>query len=310
MKPSGLLTYFWRFALDPRYNSIPMKRLHDFLELIKFEHTIFALPFAYLGMLLAAGGWPSLAQFIWITVAMASARTLAMGFNRIADRWHDAHNPRTANRPLVTGSISLGTAWTGILIAGLILVVAAWQLGPLPLRLLPGALVFLLGYSFTKRFTWLSHFVLGFTDGLAPLGAWAAVRGSLFTADDLPAWILLAVVTLWIGGFDLIYACQDVPYDQQDRLQSIPARFGIPFALGLSAVCHAITVLLLVGLGALLGLGWPYWIGMLVAATLLFWEHSLVKPDDLSGLNTAFFNINSYISITLFLAILGALYLT
>ncbi len=286
-----------------------MKPVRDFLELIKFEHTIFALPFAYLGMLLAAGGWPTLAQFVWITVAMASARTLAMGFNRIADRWHDAHNPRTASRPLVTGSISLRTAWSGILLAGAILTVAAWQLGPLPLRLLPGALVFLLGYSFTKRFTWLSHFVLGFTDGLAPMGAWAAVRGSIFTASDLPAWILLAVVTLWIGGFDLIYACQDVPYDQQDRLQSIPARFGIAVALRLSAACHAITVMLLVGLGALMGLGWPYWAGMLVVAALMLWEHSLVRPDDLSRLDTAFFNINSYISVTLFLAILGALYL-
>jgi 4-hydroxybenzoate polyprenyltransferase len=286
-----------------------MKPARDFLELIKFEHTIFALPFAYLGMLLAAGGWPTLAQFIWITVAMASARTLAMGFNRIADRWHDAHNPRTANRPLVTGSISLHTAWTGILLAGVVLIVAAWQLGPLPLWLLPGALVFLLGYSFTKRFTWLSHFVLGFTDGLAPMGAWAAVRGSLFTASDLPAWILLAVVTLWIGGFDLIYACQDVPYDQQDRLQSIPARFGIATALRLSAVCHVGTIVLLVWLGARIGLGWPYWVGMLVVAALMLWEHSLVRPDDLSRLDTAFFNINSYISVTLFLAILGALYL-
>jgi 4-hydroxybenzoate polyprenyltransferase len=286
-----------------------MKSLRDFLELIKFEHTIFALPFAYLGMLLAAGGWPSLAQFAWITIAMASARTLAMGFNRIADRWHDAHNPRTANRPLVTGSISLRTAWIGTLIAGLVLATAAWQLGPLPLRLLPGALLFLLGYSFTKRFTWLSHFVLGFTDGLAPMGAWAAVRGSLFTPSDLPAWLLLAVVTLWIGGFDLIYACQDVTYDLQDRLQSIPARFGIPFALQLSAVCHSLTILLLGGLGMLMALGWPYWVGLLVVAVLLVWEHSLVRPDDLSKLDTAFFNINSYISITLFLSILGALYL-
>jgi 4-hydroxybenzoate polyprenyltransferase len=286
-----------------------MKPLRDFLELVKFEHTLFALPFAYLGMLLAAGGWPSLAQFVWITVAMASARTLAMGFNRITDRWHDAHNPRTASRPLVTGSISLRTAWIGALIAGLVLAAAAWQLGPLPLRLLPGALVFLLGYSFTKRFTWLSHFVLGFTDGLAPMGAWAAVRGSLFSPDDLPVWILLAIVTLWIGGFDLIYACQDVPYDRQDRLQSIPARFGIPFALRLSTVCHALTVLLLGGLGARMGLSWPYWVGLLVVSALLLWEHSLVRSDDLSRLNTAFFNINSYISITLFLSILGALYL-
>src|SRR5512139_323617 len=190
-----------------------MKPIRDFLELIKFEHTVFALPFAYLGMLLAAGGWPGWRLFLWITVAMAAARTVAMGFNRIADRWYDAHNPRTYNRPLVTGSISLRTAWVGTLIASLVLALAAWQLGPLTFILLPGAFIFLFGYSFTKRFTWMSHFFLGFTDGLAPIGAWAAIRGSLFTPEDLPAWILLAVVTFWIGGFDLIYACQDIEYD-------------------------------------------------------------------------------------------------
>ncbi len=286
-----------------------MKAVRDFFELIKFEHTIFALPFAYLGMLLAAGGLPSFWQFTWITVAMAAARTIAMGFNRIADRWHDAHNPRTAHRPLVTGAISLRTAWIGTLVACLVLVLAAWQLGPFPMKLLPGALVFLFGYSFTKRFTWMSHFILGFTDGLAPVGAWAAIRGSLFTPADLPAGILLAVVTLWIGGFDLIYACQDVEYDLQDGLQSIPARFGPAFALQLSSACHVVTVLLLGVLGLLMGLTWPYWVGLAVVAGLLVWEHRLVRPDDLSRIDLAFFNINSYISVTLFLSILGALYL-
>lgn len=286
-----------------------MKAVRDFLELIKFEHTIFALPFAYLGMLLAAGGFPSWEQFLWITIAMAAARTVAMGFNRIADRWHDAHNPRTANRPLVTGTISLRTAWVGTLIASLILTYAAWRLGPLTFRLLPGAFLFLFGYSFTKRFTWLSHFILGFTDGLAPVGAWVAIRGSLFTPEDLPAWILLAIVTLWIGGFDLIYSCQDIEYDIRDGLQSIPARFGPAFALKLSAACHVATVILLVLLGVLMQLGWPYWAGLVVVIALLTWEHSLVKPDDLSRINLAFFNINSYISLTLFVSILGALYL-
>jgi len=286
-----------------------MKRIRDFLELIKFEHTIFALPFAYLGMLLAAGGWPTFYQFFWITVAMAAARTVAMGFNRIADRWIDARNPRTANRPLVTGAISMSTAWAGTLLAALILTLAAWRLGPFTLSLLPGAFLFLLGYSFTKRFTWLSHFILGFTDGLAPVGAWAAIRGSLFTPADLPAWILLAVVTLWIGGFDIIYACQDVEYDRQEGLQSIPARFGVSFGLRLSTLCHILTMLLLVWLGVLMGLIWPYWIGLFIVALLLAWEHLLVHPDDLSRINVAFFNINSYISITLFLAILGSLYI-
>lgn len=286
-----------------------MKPVRDFLELIKFEHTIFALPFAYLGMLLAAQGWPTWEQFFWITIAMASARTLAMGFNRIADRWIDARNPRTANRPLVKGSISLRTAWTGTLIAGVILTIAAWQLGPFTLSLLPGAIIFLIGYSFTKRFTWMSHFILGFTDGLAPVGAWAAIRGSLFTIEDLPAWILLGVVTFWIAGFDLIYACQDVEVDRQEGLQSIPARFGVTTALITSSISHAVTIILLISLGLVSNLGWPYWIGLLVVMGLLIWEHRLVHPNDLSNINVAFFNINSYISVTLFLAILGAIYI-
>ncbi len=286
-----------------------MRAVKDFLELIKFEHTIFALPFAYLGMLLAAEGWPTWPQFFWITVAMAAARTLAMGFNRIADRWIDARNPRTATRPLVTGAISIRTAWAGTLTAAVVLALAAWQLGPLPFRLLPGAYLFLIGYSFTKRFTWLSHFILGFTDGLAPVGAWAAIRGTLFTPDDLPAWILLGVVTFWIGGFDLIYACQDVTFDQNEKLYSIPARFGVRFALYLSILSHLVTILLLFWLGVLLSLGWIYWLGLVVTGGLLSWEHWLVRPDDLSRIDVAFFNINTYISITLFLAILGSIYL-
>ncbi len=286
-----------------------MKAVRDFLELIKFEHTIFALPFAYLGMLLAAGGWPGWHLFIWISIAMAAARTVAMGFNRLADRWLDARNPRTSQRPLVTGVISSRTAWGGTLLAALLLVLAAWQLGPLPLKLVPGALLFLFGYSFTKRFTWLSHFILGFTDALAPAGAWAAVKGSLFAAADLPAWLLTAIVTLWIGGFDLIYACQDIDVDRRDRLCAIPARFGIAFALQLSTLSHGLTVLLLAALGWVIGLAWPYWLGVGITAGLLAWEHSLVKPDDLSRVNVAFFNVNSYISLTLLSAVLAALWI-
>lgn len=286
-----------------------MRPIREFLELIKFEHTVFALPFAYLGMLLAARGWPAWSEFLWITVAMASARTLAMGTNRLTDRWIDARNPRTANRPLIRGTLALRTAWIGTALSAIILAIAAWQLGPLPFRLLPGAYLFLIGYSFTKRFTWLSHFIVGFTDGLAPMGAWAAIRGSLFTVADLPAWILLAVVTLWIGGFDLIYACQDTNFDRQEGLQSIPARYGVATALHLSTLSHILTLVLLVILGYLLALGWPYWLGLVVVAGLLVWEHMLVKPDDLTNINVAFFNINSYISITLFLSILISLYL-
>jgi len=283
-------------------------KARDFLELIKFEHTIFALPFAYLGMLLApTDGWPTWHQFLWITIAMAAARTLAMGANRVIDRVLDARNPRTARRPLASGRVAMSTAVGGTALSALLLTVAAWRLGPLPLALLPGAAVFLVGYSWTKRFTWLSHFVLGFTDGLAPMGAWAAVRGSVLTAGDLPAWILLGAVIVWIGGFDLIYACQDVAFDRAEGLLSVPARFGVAVALRLSIACHAVTMAYLVGLGVLVGLAWPYWLGMLVVAGLLAHEHSLVRPDDLSRVDMAFFNVNGMISVTLLVSVLTAL---
>ena len=281
-----------------------MKKIRAFLDLIKFEHTIFALPFAYLGMVLAAHGWPGWDKLIWITLAMAAARTLAMAFNRIADRWWDARNPRTARRPLVTGAISLRTAWSGTAISGLVLAFSAWMLGPLPLILLPGAVLFLVAYSYTKRFTSLSHFILGFTDGLAPAGAWVAVSGSLFSPADLPAWLLTAVVTLWIGGFDLLYACQDIEFDRQYGLHSIPAERGAAFALNLSTVCHAVMLALLIWLGLAIPLNWPYYLALVIIAGLLTWEHRLVKPDDLSKIDQAFFNINSYIAITLFVGVL------
>ncbi len=281
--------------------------MKSFLDLIKFEHTIFALPFAYLGMVLAAGGWPGWENIIWVTIAMAAARTLAMAFNRIADRWWDARNPRTARRPLVTGAISMRTAWTGTLVSLLVLVFAAWRLGPLPLLLLPGALVFLVGYSYTKRFTSLSHFILGFTDGLAPAGAWVAVTGSLFTLGDLPAWLLTAVVTLWIGGFDLLYACQDIEFDRQYGLHSIPAERGVAFALNLSSISHVLMLAILVWIGILTGLSWPYFIALVAVAGLLVWEHRLVTPADLSKINQAFFNINSYIALVLFSGVLFGL---
>jgi 4-hydroxybenzoate polyprenyltransferase len=286
-----------------------IQKIKNFLDMIKFEHTIFALPFAYLGMFLAAEGWPTGRQFLWITVAMVAARTVAMAINRLADRRIDADNPRTAHRPLVAGEIAPTTAWIGAGLAAITLTVAAWQLGPLPLKLLPGALLLLVGYSFTKRFTWLSHFILGLTDGLAPMGAWVAVRGSLFTPADLPAWLLLSIVTLWIGGFDLIYACQDVAFDRRARLHAIPARFGIAAALRLSALSHILAVLLLAGLGRWLDLGWPYWAGIGITTGLFVYEHTLVHPDDLSKINVAFFNLNAMISITLLTGVWAALWI-
>ncbi|MCJ7513382.1 MAG: putative 4-hydroxybenzoate polyprenyltransferase [Anaerolineales bacterium] len=278
---------------------VSVQRVRDFFELIKFEHTVFALPFAYLGMLLAASGWPGGWDFIWITIAMAAARTLGMSANRWVDRWQDARNPRTANRPLATGAIQPRTVWIGMGISALVLALAAYALGPLPFRLLPGAYLFLLGYPFTKRFTVLSHFALGMTDGLATLGAWAAVRQSLFTWADLPAWVLFAAVSLWIAGFDMIYACQDIEFDRQEGLHSAPARYGPATALRLSSVCHALTTFLLLGLGALMGLGPIFAVGVVVTGSLLAYEHYLVRPNDFTRLNTAFFNVNSVISLTL-----------
>jgi 4-hydroxybenzoate polyprenyltransferase len=290
------------------YNPNVLAKIRNYLELIKFEHTLFALPFAYVGMILAAGGWPDIRTIVWVTVAMAAARTLAMGTNRIADRTLDAHNPRTANRPLVSGRVKLRTAWVGTIIAGVCLALAAWRLGPLPLRLLPGALIVLIGYAFTKRFTWLSHYILGLTDGLAPMGAWVAVRGSLLSPGDGPAWMLLGIVTFWIGGFDLIYACQDAAFDRQAGLHAVPARFGIPSALKLSIASHVLALVMLVLLGIHMDLAWPYAVAVAIIAGLLVLEHILVRPDDLSRLNLAFFNINSLISLTLFAGVLAALY--
>lgn len=291
---------------NPNANSM-LAKVKAFLELIKFEHTIFALPFAYLGMVLAAGGLPTFHQFFWVTVAMTSARTLAFAVNRLVDRRYDATNPRTARRPSVTGEISpqlmIGFAGLSLLVLG----ISAALLNPLALMLFPGAVVFLLGYSYTKRFTSLCHWVLGFTDGLAPIGGWIAVRGSIFTPDDLPAWLLMFAVTLWIAGFDVIYACQDVEHDRKEKLFSWPSRQSIASGLFVAKANHVLTVLILALLGLVMGLGWPYWLGLVVAAGLLTYENSIVKPNDLSRINVAFFNINSYIAVTLFVGTFLAL---
>jgi len=279
-----------------------------FLDLIKFEHTVFALPFAYLGMILAAGGWPGWWTLVWVTIAMAAARTAGMSLNRLIDRRLDARNPRTAQRPLQTGKVSVRTTVIGASVSLVILAVAAGLLNPVTLALFPGALFCLVVYPYTKRFTWLSHFWLGFTDGLAPAGAWVAVTGTFWRPADVPAWILLAALTFWIGGFDLIYACQDVEADRREGLHSIPARFGVAAALRLAQGCHLLTLMLLAVVGAWFGLGWVYWLGLSVVAGLFVWEHSLVKPHDLSRLNLAFFNLNGYISLTVFAATLLAVW--
>ena len=276
-----------------------------FLEMIKFEHTVFALPFAYVGMILAARGWPSAYQFLWITVAMVAARTFGIGGNRLIDLRFDRVNPRTKNWPLSTGLLKPWVAWLALGLSAAVLGIAAWRLGSLPLRLVPAAYAILIGYSFTKRFTWLSHFAMGYVDGLGPLGAWVGVRNSLFTAGDLPAWILLLTVTLWMGGVDAIYGCADCAFDRQQGLHSLAARYGIRVALRVSDICHALAVVFLLLLGVWTSLGWIYWLGLLAVVALLVYEHLLVGPSDLSRINLAFFNVNGYISVTLLAAVLA-----
>jgi len=282
-----------------------LRRVRVFLDMIKFEHTIFALPFAYLGMVLAARGWPNWGQFFWITVAMVAARTLAMSVNRVADLHYDARNPRTADRPLPRGELTPTQVWVAAGFSLLVFFFAAWQLNPFVFKLAPLAILALVGYSYTKRFTWLTHWWLGLTDGAAAAGAWAAVTADL--SHPTP-WLLWLVVTFWIAGFDLIYACQDVAFDRQENLQSVPARFGVPTALHLAQASHLITVAGLVAVGWVEALGWPYWVGLVAVAGLLAYEHSLVKPYDLSKVNVAFFTVNGYISVIAFLATFAAVF--
>jgi 4-hydroxybenzoate polyprenyltransferase len=280
-------------------------RIQIVLEMIKFEHSVFALPFALTGALLAArasqNGWPSLRQIAWIVAAMVAARSAAMTINRIVDLRYDRENPRTSKRALATGDLSVSFAWVFTIVAVALFFVAAWQLNRLALELAPVALAILFFYSFTKRFTNWSHLFLGFALGISPAAAWIAVTGGL----DLRILILCAAVTLWVGGFDVLYACQDVDYDHRAGLFSVPKRFGIARALLIARAMHVGVVVLLAWLAASFALPWPAWLGIAVVAVLLAYEHSLVKADDLSKLDAAFFAVNGYISL-LFLLFWGA----
>ena len=278
-----------------------MTALRHFLDAIKFEHTVFALPFAYVAMVLAADGWPGWPTLLWVTLAMAGARTLAMAVNRLADRFIDAANPRTARRHLPAGLLTPAQVAGAAVAAGALLLLSAYMLNPLCLALAPLAVLFLVGYSYTKRFTWLSHWILGFTDGIAAAGGWIAVRGAFAP----PVYVLWFALTVWIAGFDLIYACQDVEFDRRTGLHSVPARFGIPAALTTARACHVLTIAAFALLGWMMGLGWLYWLGGAVVAGLLVYEHSLVSPGDLSRLDVAFFNVNGYIAVILFLSVIA-----
>ena len=276
------------------------------LEMIKIEHTLFALPFAFLGAVLAANGLPTLRQILWIIVAMVGARSAAMAFNRIADRNIDARNPRTATRAIPAGLLSVGFVWAFTLISAAVFLFAAAMLNRLTLLLAPVALASVLLYSFTKRWTQFSHLVLGWCLSIAPTGAWIAVRGEIGSAIPL---LLSLVVLLWTAGFDVLYACQDYDFDRREGLRSIPARIGIPRALWIARALHAAAFLALVWLYAATGLGPVAFAGVIATGALLVYQHRLVRADDLGRLNAAFFTTNAFVSVILLATFGSAVFL-
>jgi 4-hydroxybenzoate polyprenyltransferase len=269
--------------------------------MIRFEHTVFALPFAFIGALLARNGLPTGWQVTWIVVAMVGARSSAMAFNRIADVHYDKLNPRTSNRALAAGTLSMGFAWAFTVAMSALFVFAAWELNLLCFYLSFPTLAILFLYSYTKRVTLLSHVVLGFAIGCAPLAAWLAIRGDF----AWPPILLCGAVMFWVAGFDLIYALQDIEFDRKAKLFSFPSRFGVAPALVLSAIFHSLTVMLLFATAMITNLGWIALAGIAIVAGILYWEHRLVTPTDLSRINVAFFNLNGYISILLLLTFAG-----
>ena len=280
-----------------------LRNVRTTLEMIKIEHTLFALPFAFLGAVLAANGLPSARQLVWITAAMVGARSTAMAFNRIADREYDADNPRTSNRALPAGLLSVSFVWAFTLVSASLFLLAAAMLNRLTLWLAPVALASVVLYSFSKRWTLLSHLLLGWCLSIAPTGAWIAVRGAL----DSPVPLLLSlVVMLWTAGFDVLYACQDYEFDVKAGLHSIPKTFGIARALLIARGLHIGAFAALVALYWITHLGVFALIGVVATAALLFYQHRLVRSDDLSKLNAAFFTTNAFVSLILFVTFGGA----
>ncbi|MCM3713599.1 putative 4-hydroxybenzoate polyprenyltransferase [Alkalihalobacillus oceani] len=286
-----------------------IRKLRIILEMIKFEHTVFALPFAYFGAVLGAyivnGVWPSLAQWIWITVAMVGARSAAMSLNRVIDEQIDKHNPRTAGRAIPAGLISKVEVLFFIVISFVLLFTAAFQLNLLAVYLLPLAVFFLVIYSYTKRFTWACHLILGMTIGIAPLGGWVGATGTL-TWD---AFILFIAVALWTAGFDVIYATQDADYDREHKLHSIPSRFGIKRALLLARLFHVTSFAAFLTLFFITPLGWLYLIGVIIAGGIMLYEHAIVSVDNLTKVNVAFFTMNGILSIVMFIFTIGDVWL-
>ncbi|HEY0378562.1 MAG TPA: UbiA-like polyprenyltransferase [Pyrinomonadaceae bacterium] len=282
------------------------KNVRTTLEMIKIEHTLFALPFAFLGAVLAAGGLPTAQQALWITLAMVGARSCAMAFNRIADREIDARNPRTRARALPSGALSVGFVWAFTVVSAALFFTAAAMLNRLTLVLAPVALASVLLYSYTKRWTMLSHLVLGWCLAIAPAGAWVAVRGAL---DSPVPFLLSLVVMLWTAGFDVLYACQDYEFDCRAGLHSIPRRLGVARALWVSRLFHAQAFSTLVALYLVTHLGPLALVGVAATGALLVYQHTLVRPSDLSRLDAAFFTTNAFVSVILFATFGGALLL-
>ncbi len=273
--------------------------------MIKFEHTVFALPFAYFGAILGAfiinGQFPSISQWVWITLAMVGARSAAMSLNRVIDEQIDKHNPRTATRAIPAGLVSKLEVLLFIIVSFALLFYAAFQLNMLAVYLLPLAVFFLVIYSYTKRFTWACHLILGVTIAIAPLGGWVGVTGTL----TWEAFLLFLAVALWTAGFDVIYATQDADYDRENNLYSIPSRFGIGRALKIARFLHVISFLSFVSLFFITPLGWIYFIGVMIAGAIMVYEHSLVSEYDLSKLDVAFFTMNGILSLVMFIFAIG-----
>jgi 4-hydroxybenzoate polyprenyltransferase len=275
-----------------------LAKINALLEMIKFKHTVFALPFALMGAFLAGRGIPSPRVFLWVVVAMAGARTCAMGFNRIADRHFDALNPRTKGRALPSGEVTLLESWLMVIIAGLLFFLACFMLNRLALLLAPFALALTLFYSLTKRFTWFCHVILGIALAFSPLGGWVAVSGA---SAGYP-WLLSLGVLFWVAGFDTIYACLDADFDRQAGLRSMPARFGRRTAFNLAIGFHILAFCLFTATGYVVHLNAFYYGGIVLAGAALFYQHLVVSPRDLSRIQVSFFSMNGLISLTLFAA--------
>ena len=275
-----------------------LHKIRVLLEMIKFKHTVFALPFALMGAFLAARGFPDPEVFLWVVVAMAGARTCAMGFNRIADRHFDARNPRTSSRALPAGQVSLAEAWLMVIFAGAVFFLACLMLNRLALALAPFALGLTLLYSLTKRFTWLCHVVLGMALAFSPLGGWVAVSG---TFSGFP-WLLSLGVLFWVAGFDTVYACLDADFDRDAGLFSMPARFGRRRSFHLAVLFHVLAFVFFAATGYAAGLNVFYFGGIILAGGALFYQHLVVSPGDLSRIRLSFFSMNGFISLILFAA--------